>query len=241
MSQGVDKSGERVQEMFSQIAPRYDFLNHLLSLNIDRWWRRFTVGKLRPALGAPLLDVCTGTGDLALALAKRFTVGPQPCPVVGADFCRPMLELAVSKSQRLPSDQRPLFVEADAQQLPMPSDSFSAVTVAFGLRNVADTRRGLAELVRVCAPGGQVAILEFSQPDWPGLKQLYQGYFRYVLPRLGQGLSRNNQQAYAYLPESVASFPSGQALLEMMGQAGLNQLRHWPLTAGIATLYLGSK
>lgn len=231
---GVDKSARRVREMFRQIAPRYDAMNHLLSMNIDRLWRRKTVRELRVAGDAPILDVCTGTGDLALAIQRRY--GSQ-VPVVGCDFCYDML--AVARKKDAPHDVD--FLEADAERLPFPDNTFQCVTVAFGLRNIADTDRGLAEMTRVCRPGGQVLVLEFSRPTAPGLKQGYGFYFRHVLPRIGQWLARNDKDAYAYLPESVGQFPCGQALLDRMEGVGLRAERFWPLTFGVASLYEGMK
>lgn len=233
----VDKSNSRVREMFRQIAPQYDRMNHLLSMNIDRLWRRFTVKRLRIDGTAPILDVCTGTGDLAIAIKRR--VG-DAVPVIGSDFCFDMLAIGHDKSA---SDDRSdvLYLEADTQHLPFADDQFQCVTVAFGLRNVADTDRGIAEMVRVCRPGGQVAILEFSSPTAPGLKQAYSFYFRHILPRIGQWLARNDKQAYAYLPESVGQFPCGQALCDRLAAAGLKETRFRPLTFGIATLYEGTK
>lgn len=233
----IDKSTSRVREMFRQIAPQYDRMNHLLSMNIDRLWRRFTVRRLRIDGTAPILDVCTGTGDLAIAIKRR--VG-EAVPVIGSDFCFDMLAIGQHKSAN-GDDSDVLYLEADTQQLPFPDDRFQCVTVAFGLRNVADTDRGIAEMVRVCRPGGQVAILEFSSPTAPGLKQTYSFYFRHVLPRIGQWLARNDKQAYAYLPESVGQFPCGQALCDRLAAAGLKETRFRPLTFGIATLYEGTK
>jgi demethylmenaquinone methyltransferase/2-methoxy-6-polyprenyl-1,4-benzoquinol methylase len=239
MSLTVDKSGDRVRRMFAQIAPRYDLLNHVLSLNIDRWWRARTVKALLLPGTEPVLDACTGTGDLALAIARRLG---NRAPVVGTDFCSEMLELARRKQERLglPSTQVK-FIEADTQSLPVADGSCQAVTVAFGLRNVADTDAGLRELARVCKPGGQVAVLEFSKPTALGLRHLYDFYFRRVLPRVGQLVAKNDQSAYRYLPDSVQSFPCGQALIERMEAAGLQRVRMLPMTYGIATLYLGEK
>lgn len=231
----VDKSNPRVREMFRQIAPRYDAMNHLLSMNIDRLWRRRAVRALRVEGTAPILDTCTGTGDLALAIKRR--VGPE-VPVIGTDFCFDMLAIGRRKTS---PDLAVEFVEADTQQLPFEDDQFQCVTVAFGLRNVADTDRGLAEMVRVCRPGGQVIVLEFSSPTAPGLKQLYGVYFRRVLPKLGQWLARNDKSAYQYLPESVGQFPCGDALVQRMTAAGLRDARFTPLSLGIATLYEGTK
>jgi demethylmenaquinone methyltransferase/2-methoxy-6-polyprenyl-1,4-benzoquinol methylase len=224
--------------MFGEIAGRYDLLNHLLSLNVDRWWRRCTVQSVPPRGDGPILDLCTGTGDLALAYYEA-TAGR--VPIVAADFCHPMLKQGVQKGRRRGTDGRMMFIEADAQQLPLPDDWFQIVCVAFGLRNVTDTDRGLSEMVRVCRPGGRVAVLEFSQPTWPVLGPMYGWYFRQVLPRVGQMLARNRNDAYHYLPASVGEFPSGEALAERMREAGLVEVRVRPLTLGVATLYVGVK
>ena len=234
----LDKSNARVREMFRQIAPRYDLMNHLLSMNIDRFWRRCAVNRLRFAPGVPVLDVCTGTGDLALAMARK---SPHDVSVVGSDFCHAMLEIA--RKKRDPNDDTGAveFVEADAQRLPFPDSHFQCVTVAFGLRNVADTDRGIEEMTRVCRPGGQVLVLEFSKPSLLGLRQIYQFYFRHILPRVGQLFARNDKSAYSYLPESVSHFPDGQALADRMSAAGLQDVRFQPLTFGICTIYEGTK
>jgi demethylmenaquinone methyltransferase / 2-methoxy-6-polyprenyl-1,4-benzoquinol methylase len=234
----IDKSGERVQRMFGEIAPHYDRMNHLLSLNIDRYWRWWTVKKLRPQPGEPILDVCTGTGDLAIAF-QRATGGKSE--IVAADFCREMLEIGRRKQAKAGIGSELTFIEADAQNLPFAGDRFAIVSVAFGLRNVADTSRGLAEMTRVCRPGGQVAILEFSTPRWQPLKAIYLFYFHHVLPRVGQFFARNKSAAYEYLPATVAQFPDGEALAERMRAVGLKNVKYWPLTFGVATLYVGRK
>jgi demethylmenaquinone methyltransferase/2-methoxy-6-polyprenyl-1,4-benzoquinol methylase len=234
----VDKSEARVRRMFGEIAARYDMLNHLLSLGIDKYWRWRTVRKVAPNGVAPILDVCTGTGDLALAY-HRASGGTTP--VVAADFCHPMLVIAHRKAEARSADSQVTFIEADAQHLPFPADCFQIVSVAFGLRNVTDTDLGLREMVRVCRPGGRVAVLEFSMPSWQPFKAVYGWYFRHVLPRIGQALARNRQEAYNYLPASVGEFPCGRALAERMQAAGLAEVRFFPLTLGVATLYVGSK
>ncbi|HEY5313118.1 MAG TPA: bifunctional demethylmenaquinone methyltransferase/2-methoxy-6-polyprenyl-1,4-benzoquinol methylase UbiE [Pirellulales bacterium] len=234
----VDKSADRVRRMFGEIAGRYDLLNHLLSLNVDRWWRRRTVRSVPPCGDGPILDLCTGTGDLALAYYEA-TAGR--VPIVAADFCHPMLVRGMEKGRRRGTNGTLMFIEADAQQLPLPDDRFQIVCVAFGLRNVTDTGRGLSEMVRVCRPGGSVAVLEFSQPTWPVLGPMYGWYFRHVLPRVGQMLARNGNDAYHYLPASVGEFPSGEALAQRMQAAGLDEVRVRPLTFGVATLYVGIK
>lgn len=238
MTTAIDKSGERVRRMFGEIAPHYDRMNHLLSLNVDRYWRRWTVKKLAPRPGEAILDVCTGTGDLALAF-HRATGGKSE--IVGADFCGQMLEIGRRKQLSAGLGPELTFVEADAQELPFDDERFRIVSVAFGLRNVADTDRGLAEMTRVCAPGGQVAVLEFSTPRVQPLRGLYLFYFRHVLPRIGQRLARNGSDAYEYLPATVAQFPDGEALAERMRGVGLRNVKYWPLTLGIATLYVGRK
>ncbi|MBL7134343.1 MAG: bifunctional demethylmenaquinone methyltransferase/2-methoxy-6-polyprenyl-1,4-benzoquinol methylase UbiE [Phycisphaerae bacterium] len=233
----IDKSAARVRRMFGEIAGRYDFLNHLLSMGVDRSWRRRTVRLVPPGEG-PVLDVCTGTGDLALAY---WRAGGSEIDVVGADFSRPMLEVGRHKVERAGAQDRVSFVEADAENLPLADDTFRVVCVAFGLRNVSDTDRGLREMARVCRAGGKVAVLEFSMPGaWP-LKSVYGWYFRRVLPRIGQLLARNRQAAYNYLPASVGQFPQDEALAERMRAAGLGRVDYYPFSFGIATLYVGVK
>ncbi len=225
--------------MFGEIAPRYDFLNHALSMNVDRYWRWRTVRRVPPLDDrGPLLDVCTGTGDLALAY-DRAAGGK--LPIVAADFCHEMLTLGRAKSERRGSTERVAFIEGDAEQLPLADDQFQIVSVAFGLRNVADTDRGLAEMTRVCQPGGKVAVLEFTTPRRNPMKAFYSWYFRNVLPRIGQWLMKNNSAAYEYLPESVGGFLQYEALTERMEAAGLAKVQFYPMTFGIATLYVGEK
>lgn len=234
----VDKREARIRGMFAAIAPRYDLLNHLLSLNIDRYWRRRTT-KLVPPVGSdPILDLCTGTGDLALAYdhAAGGTV-----PIVAADFCHPMLERGIEKAAKRGAGDRVQFVEADAQRLPFPDNTFQITCVAFGLRNVTDTDRGLAEMVRVTKPGGRVAILEFSKPRHWLFGRTYRFYFRHLLPRVGQWFSRSPDSAYHYLPASVLEFPDYEALLAKMDRHGLTETHYHPFTFGIATLYVGIK
>ena len=234
----VDKTQDRVRMMFGQIAPRYDRLNHLLSLQVDRYWRWREVREGPPQGDHPILDVCCGTGDLAFAY-YRSTRGRTP--VVATDFCPQMLEIGEAKKQKAGINSEIRFLEADTLDLPFENDSFQIVTVAFGLRNVGDTQRGLQEMVRVCKPGGKVVVLEFSMPAWEPFRSIYGWYFRNILPRIGQWLAHNNQDAYNYLPQSVGEFSQGQALAERMTSAGLTQVGIRPLTFGVATLYVGSK
>ncbi len=238
MNATVDKREERIRSMFGHIAPSYDFLNHLLSLNIDRYWRWRTTRLVPPAGTAPILDLCTGTGDLALAY-DRAAKGK--APIVGADFCHEMLCIAKRKAQKIHAEGRITFLEADAQKLPFPSDYFQIATVAFGLRNVTDTDKGIAEMVRVTQPGGKVAILEFSQPKGWLMGPLYRFYFKKILPTLGQWISRSKDNAYHYLPASVLEFPDGEALAVKLRGHGLTDVVWHRFTFGIATLYIGKK
>ncbi len=233
----VDKSSSRIRRMFGEIAPRYDLLNRLLSLGIDRSWRRRTVRLVPPSGTGPILDVCTGTADLALAY---WRASGRLARVVGVDFCRPMLTVGREKVRRAEAVGIQL-IEGDAAKLPLANDTFEVVCVAFGLRNVSDTDVGLGEMVRVCRPGGRVAVLEFSIPRaWP-LGAVYGWYFRRILPRIGQVLARNGHGAYNYLPASVGQFPQGEALLQRMRRAGLHNVLCHRFTLGVASLYVGEK
>jgi len=234
----LDKREQRIRRMFGAIAPSYDLLNHLLSLNIDKYWRRKTTKLVPPSGRAPILDLCTGTGDLALAYDRAAS---GTVMVFGADFCHEMLVRAEDKTRKRRANDRIRYLEADAQQLPFPDDCFQISTVAFGLRNVTDTDRGLAEMVRVTQHGGRVAVLEFSQPRHWLFGRMYQMYFRRILPLIGQTISRSRDSAYSYLPASVLEFPDGAALAERMRHHGLVDVRWQPLTFGISTLYVGVK
>ncbi|MCC6126140.1 MAG: bifunctional demethylmenaquinone methyltransferase/2-methoxy-6-polyprenyl-1,4-benzoquinol methylase UbiE [Pirellulales bacterium] len=235
----LDKSSTRVRKMFGEIAGWYDFLNHLLSLGIDRRWRRKTVQIVPPREGAgPILDVCTGTADLALAY---WRAGGKRTRVLGADFSRPMLAIAREKCRRAGAGAQIALLEADAQHLPFPDGQFQIVSAAFGLRNVSDAAAGLREMARVCRPGGSVAVLEFSLPKNRLFAAIYHWYFWRLLPRVGQTLARNSQDAYNYLPASVKHFPQGEALAERFRAAGLQNVRFFPFTFGVATLYIGDR
>jgi demethylmenaquinone methyltransferase / 2-methoxy-6-polyprenyl-1,4-benzoquinol methylase len=225
---------EQVREMFSSIAPRYDVTNVVLSLGIDRLWRRVAVRESGAREGARVLDCATGTGDLALAL--RRAVGPSGS-VVGMDFCAPMLEPAREKARRAGfEDIR--FEEGDALALPYPASSFDVATIAFGIRNVDDPVRCLQEMARVVRPGGRVVVLEFGQPRglWGAL---YRFYSRALMPAVG-GLLTGNKSAYAYLPRTAAAFPAGGRFLSLMDEAGsFSARRAKSLSGGIAFVYVG--
>lgn len=236
----LDKRESRIRRMFGQIAPWYDFLNHLLSLNVDKRWRDRTARLVPPgpASAGPVLDLCTGTGDLALTYDRE---AHGALTIVGADFAHEMLVRAAQKADKAGASDRVKFVECDAQALPFADDTFQLVTVSFGLRNVTDPDKGLREMVRVTKPGGRVAVLEFSRPRNRVLGRLYLWYFRYLLPLVGQLIARNRESAYRYLPASVLRFPDYEALADRMRAAGLTDVTFEPFTFGIATLYVGVK
>lgn len=234
--QPVDKSTGAVAAMFNSIAPRYDVLNHLLSLGIDRFWRRRLVRRLAVAAPSRVLDVATGTADLAIALARRV---PQTV-VVGIDIACQMLRVGEQKVEQAGLSSRITLQQASVLELPFPSGHFDAAMVAFGARNFEHLEQGMAEMARTVRTGGRVLVLEFSMPQhWP-IRPLYSFYFGRILPAVG-GLVSGRRQAYDYLPSSVAQFPQGDEFMDMMRQAGLTQCSATPLTMGVATLYEGRR
>lgn len=227
----LDKSGRAVQEMFAGVAPRYDLLNHLLSGSLDRVWRRKSARALCEVSGAPVLDLCCGTGDQALAVAKRGA------RVAAGDFCVPMLALAQKKKAPGQAIQ-PAWLAADALALPFPDGHFAAATVSFGLRNVADLDQALRELARVLRPGGRLAVLEFALPENRLLKSLYLFYFLNILPTIGKLVSPRGS-AYNYLPNSVLPFPQRREFTERMNAAGFDRSAWENLSFGTVCLYTG--
>jgi demethylmenaquinone methyltransferase/2-methoxy-6-polyprenyl-1,4-benzoquinol methylase len=234
---GVAEEGEAkrdyVRAMFTAIAPRYDFLNHLLSFNVDRRWRRRAVrhtGWERKPDGV-FLDLCAGTLDLAATLAR---VPGFRGTVVGADFAVAMLARGRAKARGLAA------VGADALALPFADQSFDGAMVAFGVRNLSDLDRGLAEVARVLRPGARFVILEFTTPRFAPLRALYLLYFRRILPALGRAVSKH-RDAYTYLPESVLAFPAPDALAARMSQSGFRDVRYELLTGGICAVHCGTK
>jgi demethylmenaquinone methyltransferase / 2-methoxy-6-polyprenyl-1,4-benzoquinol methylase len=225
--------GPTIQRMFADVAPRYDRANRVLSLGVDQYWRRQAVRLARVRQGDRALDVCAGTLDLTLALVRAGA------RTTATDFCQPMLGRGIAKIARLPPPQRPPLACADTLALPFRDASFDLCTVAFGIRNVADPRAGLAEMKRVVAPGGRVVVLEFCRPRTPLFAGVWLFYFRRVLPRLGKWISRTDNDAYGYLPESVMRFPEREGFLDLMRQAGLASPRAHILTGGIAAIYRG--
>jgi demethylmenaquinone methyltransferase/2-methoxy-6-polyprenyl-1,4-benzoquinol methylase len=225
-----------VREMFAGIAGRYDLLNHVLSLNIDKLWRRKVSNLLRETLDRPdaiVLDVACGTGDLSLELNKD-----NKAKIIGTDFCRPMLTVAHDKTAVLKAAVP--YVEADAMDLAFADDTFDALTIAFGLRNLPNFANGLTELHRVIKPDGKIVILEFSSPVVPGFRQLFNFYFANILPRIGGAVS-GSRGAYEYLPDSVSKFPNQEGLVEMLSETGFTDIKYQNLTGGIAAIHSGVK
>lgn len=227
-----DEKAAWVRSMFDRIAPRYDRFNDLLSAGVHRGWRRRTIDALAPRGGETFLDLCAGTMDLAVAISERAP----GARVVGADFAVRMLTSGRDKAAAAPGAVDP--VAADALALPFPDDAFDGITIGFGLRNLADYARGLAEMRRVLAPGGRLVVLEFTTPPGKVFRALYHGYFHHVLPRAGALISRDPAAA-RYLPESVKVFPDVRSLADLLREAGFARVRYRYLTGGIAALHHG--
>ena len=231
-----DKAPARIAGMFDAIAPRYDLLNHVLSAGLDRRWRDRAVDELGLRAGDRVLDLCTGTGDLAIATVRRAPAAS----VIGVDFAGAMLHRGLVKVRDLGLEGAIRLVRGDATCIPVTSESCDAATIAFGIRNVAEPERALRELARVLRPGSRLAILEFGQPRIPGVRTLYGWYFRCLLPAVGRLVSKH-QSAYSYLPASVGTFPSPREFAALMERAGFASVCVQPLTFGIACLHRGEK
>jgi len=230
----------KIREMFNDISGRYDFLNHFLSFGIDRCWRKRVVREIRhrfPGTEGKLmiLDMATGTGDLAIAMASL-----KPDRIEGVDVSPDMMAIGKTKVAERNLQHMIVFTEAAAEKIPFPDDSFDAVTVAFGVRNFENREQGLSEMRRVMKPGGLMLVLEFSHPRVFPFKQLFRLYSRFVIPAVGMMVS-GSRQAYTYLPESAAAFPSGRDFLKIMEDCRLKNVRQIPLTLGIASIYSGEK
>jgi len=222
---------QQVEQMFENISPRYDFLNHFLSLGVDYSWRtkvRKKVAKFQPAT---LLDVATGTADLAIELSKIPGL-----KITGVDISQGMLDFGDVKLKQRNLQDRIVLQQADSENLPFADASFDAVTVSFGVRNFENLDKGLGEMCRVLKPGSPMMVLEFSKPTNPVFSRLYWFYFKYILPRLGKLLSKD-ATAYTYLPQSVAAFPEGEEFVSRAKSAGFSSVNYRPLTFGICTLY----
>jgi len=232
----LSDKGEKIQQMFGAIAPRYDFLNRLLSFGIDRRWRKKAVRLLKYREGSRILDVATGTGDVALEIARST---PASVRITGADFCKEMVDLGELKVAASQYAGRIDLKVAPCEDLPFADNTFDSITIAFGIRNVVDRKLGLAEMWRVLRSGGRMIILEFSTPKSRLFRQLYYFYFRRLLPIVGGLFSRYN--AYKYLPDSVLEFPTHEEFSNLMSEAGFRNIHIHELTFGIATIYVGEK
>jgi demethylmenaquinone methyltransferase/2-methoxy-6-polyprenyl-1,4-benzoquinol methylase len=232
----VDTRGVVVERMFSAIAPRYDFLNRLLSAGRDRTWRREAVAATALPRQGILLDVCTGTADMALEAARQFP----DARIVGVDFSRPMITLGAAKIDRARLGERVRLQVAPAETLPFAEESFDAASVAFGLRNIPDRLRGLREMRRILRPAGRAVVLEFTTPSHPLFRRVYLWYFHRVLPRIGRLVS-GHPSAYSYLPASVTDFPSPEDLAARMREVGFVEVSYRLLTGGIVAIHVGVK
>ncbi len=231
-----DKTPSRIAGMFDAIAPRYDLLNHLLSAGLDRRWRATAISALELPAGARVLDLCTGTGDLAIAAVQ----GGRNVSVVGVDFAGEMLRLGRAKLAASGLTRVIRLIRGDATRIPLAERSCDAATIGFGIRNVADPESALVEIARVVRPGGRLAILEFGQPRIPGIRTLYLWYFRYVLPLVGRAVSKHDS-AYSYLPASVGHFPPPAEFARLIEQRGFGNVNAVPLTLGIVYLYTAER
>jgi len=238
VSVSTSKEPAKIAGMFDLIARRYDTLNHLLSAGMDKRWRRRAIRELHLTGSERVLDVCTGTGDFAIeAMTSKYG---RARDVVGVDFSAEMLHYAKPKIAAPALASRIHLARGDAMGLPLPDASVDAVTIGFGIRNVAEPVTALRDFHRVLRPGGSLAILEFGFPWIPGIKQAYRAYFKHVLPLVGRAISRHND-AYSYLPASVAEFPNNEAFVKLVRQAGFSDIRAVPLTTGIVYLYVARK
>ena len=228
---------EKIEQMFNDIAPSYDRLNHLMSLGIDNIWRKKALKEIVDGTQQQILDVACGTGDSTIAIAKAMEPGGR---VTGIDISAGMMEPLMRKAAHEGVHDRIKLLQADALQMPFEADTFHRVTCAFGIRNFEDRKKGLAEFLRVLKPGGKAVILELGIPDKPFIKALYDIYFRHILPLIG-GLISGNRAAYRYLPESVYAFPRPETFCAMMERAGFHNVRHRNFTFGLCRLFIGEK
>ena len=226
---------DQVAKMFDNISGNYDFLNHFLSLGIDITWRKKAIKQLKSIAPKEILDVATGTGDFAIEALKL-----NPDKVVGVDISEGMLEVGRTKMKEKKLDGRIELLYGDSENLPFEENKFDAVIVAFGVRNFENLENGLAEMLRVVRPGGKVVVLEFSKPREFPFKQLYNFYFKFVLPKIGRWVSKDSS-AYTYLPESVQAFPDGEGFVKILNHLGYKNTSCKALTFGISSLYTGTK
>lgn len=233
----VSKTPERIEGMFDAIAPRYDFLNHLLSAGIDRRWRSHAIRALELTGTERVLDLCTGTADLAIAARQAR---PGAAHVLGLDFAGAMLAVGAEKIRQAGLSDRIALVRGDAMRIPVGEGAFDAVTIAFGIRNVEDPEVVIHDIARVLRPGGRLIVLEFSIPTTPLFRAVYLSYFRHILPRIGRAVSRHNA-AYAYLPASVGAFASPEMFMNLLRKHGFHAVSADPLTFGSVYLYTATR
>lgn len=234
----LQKEGKNIQNMFSSIARFYDFLNKLLSLNFDKSWRKFAVNVSDVQADNKILDVCSGTGDLAIAYSKMLNSDGK---VIGSDFCHEMLKISTSKVSRFNLQKKIHITEADTLRLPFQDNMFHIASVAFGIRNVSNLENGIKEMCRVVKPGGKVVILEFSQPTNPLFRSIYYFYFKKILPVIGGLVSKSDVGAYTYLPNSVLAFPDRESLKLKLENCGLRDVKIYCKSFGIVTIHVGIK
>lgn len=227
---------EQVAQMFDQIAFRYDFLNHFLSLGIDKSWRKTALQYLKKEQPETILDIATGTADLTILACKIL----HPQKVIGVDIAQKMLDIGIKKINEAGLEDKISLQQGDSEALPFSDHSFDAITVAFGVRNFEHLEKGLSEMSRVLRSGGKAIILEFSSPTIFPIKQFYHLYFRYITPVVGKWVARS-KEAYSYLPKSVESFPQGKAMIAILKQNGFQQATCKPLTLGICSVYCAVK
>jgi len=233
--ENTDNKKKQVAQMFNNISARYDFLNHLLSMGIDKLWRKKAIGLLSGRPVKQLLDIASGTGDFALAGLKL-----NPERIIGSDISQGMLNVGIEKIKKKNLEHIISFELGDAEDIKHKGASFDAITVGFGVRNFEDLEKGLSEMHRVLKPTGQVAILEFSKPKQFPIKQFYNFYFLNILPLIGKLVSKD-ASAYTYLPESVQEFPDGKDFLDILQKVGYKNVKQYPVSFGIASIYWGEK
>jgi len=229
-------SKSHVHGVFERIAPKYDLMNDLISFRRHKAWRKFTMKKMNVAPGQTALDLCCGTCDWTIALADASVTGK----VVGLDFSQNMLDVGAAKVEKLGLNKQITLVQGNAMSLPFEDNTFDFVTIGFGLRNVPDYLQVLNEMRRVVRPGGKVVCLEVSKPTWQPFKAMYNFYFERLLPLMGKFIAKSFQE-YKWLPESLKMFPGRQQLAELFEEAGLQQVKAYPLTGGVAALHMGTK
>ena len=231
----TDSKKAQVKEMFNNIASKYDFLNRFLSLGVDQSWRRKAIASMKVDNTSKVIDVATGTADLAIAIEKKY----HPAKIIGLDLSDQMLVYGRKKIAKQQLEDKIELVEGDSENLPFESNTFDAASVAYGVRNFEDLDQGLREINRTLKTGGQLMVLEFSKPGFP-IKQLFDIYFKYLLPLIGK-ITSKDQRAYSYLYESVQSFPDGEDFVDRLEAAGFKNCECKRLTFGISSIYLGTK